>query len=231
MKERMGPNARDTKLHEDIIAKVLKSPGECNVTLSHDERHALETWCAQQRDSYGNIDVGKFLNAIGLPPLSLDVKHVHSVPKKILDNAQLRDCQLFLTDLYHSLKQRGIEPENIVHQNRRSETEKGVDPVTFKRILLKEMESRMKPRLTDVFLLDLTAYLSSEEVGIISFRKLLQAMSLSDNDPPLAQDGVEELRGYQNRLKQQIDSSVVPFEVIDLNSFMQREKLSISSMF
>ena len=232
-KHRLGPNTADSRLNEEIILQCLKRPDECNLTLSQDQRYALDTWMQHNRDSQGMVDIGRLLTAIGLPPQTLNVSSRTNVPRRILTDKQLNNCQYYLNRVYHCLHREGQTPEKLVESYKGNQPNlRSVDIKTFKNILRNHIDPMLRPELEDInFLQDLAAYLSREEVGMVSFKKLLQAMNLSDNDPPLAQDGVDELREYQESLKMQIKSSTVPFQVIDLHHYMKREKLTMKELF
>jgi hypothetical protein len=47
---------------------------------------------------------------------------------------------------------------------------------------------------------DLIHYLVKEEPGRVSFAKLLQALALPDNQPPLKQDSIDDMLQYQAKI-------------------------------
>ena len=68
-------------------------------------------------------------------------------------------------------------------------------PKEFARALKQEVPG-MKEKLTNANLSILVNYLVQEELGMVSYDKLFQALGLHDRDPPLRQNHLEEIREF-----------------------------------
>jgi len=67
----------------------------------------------------------------------------------------------------------------------------------------------------------LTYYLTQEVPNEISFKKLYLAFTLTERDPPLKQEGADELMSYQKKLTERMKAGV-PLEVLDLAHYMRQ---------
>lgn len=61
----------------------------------------------------------------------------------------------------------------------------------------------------------------------VSFKKMYLAFTLTEKDPPLKQEGADELVNYQKKLTERMKHGV-PLEVVEFAHFMAKEKLSMA---
>ena len=66
----------------------------------------------------------------------------------------------------------------------------------------------------------LVYYLSQEVPGEVSFRKLYLAFTQTERDPPMAQEGSDEIQKYNQMLKDKMRTTT-PLEVIELVTYMK----------
>lgn len=73
-------------------------------------------------------------------------------------------------------------------------------------------------------------YLTQGQPGCVSLAKLEQAMTLTERDPPLPQEGAEEIKRYEDTLRNQAKKGT-PLEIIELLHFMKQNKLTMANVF
>lgn len=98
---------------------------------------------------------------------------------------------------------RGTRPEQVVAKYRTSVTDVSMAPKEFKYALSAEFRDvpTIRTKIDSNSTLSLLIhYLVREEPGRVSYAKLLAALALPDQDPPLRQDGIENLVQYQVKL-------------------------------
>ena len=74
-------------------------------------------------------------------------------------------------------------------------------PKEFARALRDEAPN-VKSRISNSQLSTLVHYLVKEEMGQVSFDKLLTALNLSERDPPLRQDQLDKIRAARGAVEQ-----------------------------
>ena len=103
-------------------------------------------------------------------------------------------------------------------------------PKEFARALRDEAPN-VKSRISNSQLSTLVHYLVKEEMGHVSFDKLLTALNLSERDPPLRQDQLEKIRAARGAVEQSLQQADIPIEVMHLLNFMNQSKIPIHEMF
>jgi len=92
-----------------------------------------------------------------------------------------------MNKISRDLKVQNKKIKEVIERYRTNQRDNGLEPKHFKRALEKEC-----PTLKDDFskpnLSILVNYLVREELGMISYGKLYQALNLKDNEMPLPQD-------------------------------------------
>ena len=73
----------------------------------------------------------------------------------------------------------------------------------------------------------LVYYLAQEVPNEVSFKKLYLAFTLTERDPPLKQEGADELVNYQKKLTERMKGGV-PLEVVEFGHFMAKENLNMA---
>lgn len=124
----------------------------------------------------------------------------------------------------------GRRTDDVIEQHRRNRTDNGMQPKDFARALKQEVPN-LQGQLTNQKLSLLVHYLVREEFGIVSFEKLHRALNQSDQDPPLRQDKLEEIKQQVGKIHAQLGAADVAIEVIHLLHFMRENQLSIPEMF
>lgn len=78
----------------------------------------------------------------------------------------------------------------------------------------------LKEKFTNDKLSLLVHYLVCEELGMVSYQKLHQALNLREQDPPLKQDMLDEIRRARGVIQDQLQQAEIPIEVVHLLNFM-----------
>ena len=103
-------------------------------------------------------------------------------------------------------------------------------PKDFARALKQEVPN-LKERLTNPKLSLLVHYLVKEQFGIVSYEKLHRALNLTERDPPLRQDKLEEIQRTRVAFDNELRQADIQIEVVHLIHFLQQSNLSINEMF
>lgn len=212
-------------MRELDISSALQS---LQVYLSVDERNELENWCRQHMDAQQLVSSHSFLRAIGFQPPAKK-----PASKKVLTQEELRECQNFVHLIRHELNALGNPPERVIAKYRQP-SDTVMAPKNFKSALVKELGSSkaaMDKVASTSLLTNTVYYLVREQPGHVSYNKLLQALALGDQEPPLPQELVDDQIQYQSNLqKQMVLSSQTPLAVIELNAFMKKQGLSLQTL-
>lgn len=108
----------------------------------------------------------------------------------------------------------------MIEKHRRNHSDAGMQPKDFARVLKQEVPN-LKDSLTNAKLSTLVHYLVKEQFGIVSFEKLHRALNLTERDPPLRQDKLEEIKATKVAFEKELKSLDVPISVIHLIHFLQ----------
>lgn len=92
-----------------------------------------------------------------------------------------------------------------------------IGPADFMKTLKSETTEAVRVKLTNQSVGNLMHYLYRDETGRVNLKKLLQALSLPESEPPLKQDGIEDHLKYMGQLNAQINNTTVPFPIYELN--------------
>lgn len=71
-----------------------------------------------------------------------------------------------------------------------------MSPATFKKTITESCSPQIKEKLTNQVISNLIHYLVREEPARVSISKLFQAINLPESEPPLKQEGIEDLFSY-----------------------------------
>jgi hypothetical protein len=69
-------------------------------------------------------------------------------------------------------------------------------------------------------------YLCQEVPNEISYKKMYLAFTLTERDPPLRQEGADELMNYQKKLTEKMKTGV-PLEIVDFMHYMKQQGISL----
>ena len=106
-----------------------------------------------------------------------------------------------------------------------------IGPADFMKTLKNETTEAVRVKLTNQSVGNLMHYLYKDEPGRVNLKKLMQALSLPESDPPLKQDGIEEITQYMGALERKLTNSAVPFPIYELNQFMRnKNNMSLGQM-
>lgn len=101
----------------------------------------------------------------------------------------------------------------------------------FRSYFTKNVSQINKGLFTETLLANLVHYLARDVPTAVNIDKLYIAFQQNPNDPPLQQDGVEELKKRQDLVKAQVSKSEIDFNIIDLYIHMQNKGISTAQMF
>ena len=124
----------------------------------------------------------------------------------------------------------GRRTDDVIEKHRRNRTDNGMQPKDFARALKLEVPN-LKDQLSNAKLTLLVHYLVREEFGIVSFEKLHRALNQSDQDPPLRQDKLDEIKAQVGKVLRQLGAADIAIEVIHLLHFLRESQLSVHEMF
>lgn len=117
----------------------------------------------------------------------------------MLTQEELKECQNFVHLIRQELNALGNPPELVIAKYRQP-SDTVMAPKNFKSALVKELGSSkaVMDKVASTSLLTNTVYyLVREQPGHVSYNKLLQALALGDQDPPLQQELVDDQIQYQ----------------------------------
>ena len=54
---------------------------------------------------------------------------------------------------------------------------------------------------------------------------------MSDREPPLKQEGSDEIKRYDTKIRDQFKKGVIPLEIVDLLHFMRQSEMTMPQIF
>lgn len=230
-KNRIGEKqalSQTPKASEEDLEAVLVA---CQIRLSEDETLALRSFVRYDKDPNGLFNLMNLLIAIGLPPQTLGPKGQKALPKKVLTERERKDCQGFIFKLRNQLKASKImNPMDVFNKCKERPDSVSIPEYRFRLALQGPEFGQLGQTLTEAQVRYLVYYLTMEVPDEVSLKKLALAFTQTESEPPLAQEGAEEIKKYETLIKEQARKGT-PLEIVELLNFMRQSRLGMAQIF